>query len=81
MNQEKAWQNFIDLPPEAQRQVVDLIVFLRTRYAPPRRRRTAKLTRLANEPFIGIWRSREDFQDSSTWVRRVRQNEWVKRRA
>jgi len=80
MNQEKVWQNFVNLPPEAQRQVVDFIVFLRTRYAPPRRRRTAKSTKLANEPFIGIWRSREDFQDSSAWVRRVRQSEWVKRR-
>jgi len=81
MNQEKVWQNFINLPPEAQRQVVDFIVFLRTRYAPSRRRRTAKPTKLANEPFIGMWRSREDFQDSSAWVRRVRQSEWVKRRA
>jgi len=59
MNQEKVWQNFINLPPEAQRQVVDFIVFLRTRYAPSRRRRTAKPTKLANEPFIGMWRSRE----------------------
>jgi len=81
VNQEKVWQNFINLPPEAQRQVVDFIVFLRTRYAPSRRRRTAKPTKLANEPFIGMWRSREDLQDSSAWVRRVRQSEWVKRRA
>ena len=80
MNQEKVWQNFINLPPEAQRQVVDFIVFLRTRYAPSRRR-TAKPTKLAKEPFIGMWRSREDFQDSSAWVRRVRQSEWVKRNA
>ena len=77
MNQEKVWQSFINLPPEAQRQVVDFIVFLRTRYAPSRRR-TTKPTKLANEPFIGMWRSREDFQDSSAWVRRVRQSEWVK---
>jgi hypothetical protein len=80
MNQEKVWQNFINLPPEAQRQVVDFIVFLRTRHAPSRRR-TAKPTKLANEPFIGMWRSREDLQDSSAWVRRIRQSEWVKRRA
>jgi hypothetical protein len=81
MNQEKVWQNFINLPPKARRQVMDFMVFLRTRYAPSHRRRTAKSTKLANEPFIGMWRSREDFQDSSAWVRRVRKNEWVKRSA
>jgi hypothetical protein len=36
MNQDKAWRNFINLPPGAQRQVVDFIVFLRTRHSPSR---------------------------------------------
>ncbi len=81
MNQEKVWQNFINLSPEARRQVMDFIVFLRTRYPPSRRRRTAKSTKLTNEPFIGMWRTREDFQDSGAWVRRVRKSEWVKRSA
>lgn len=27
---------------------------------------------LADEPFIGIWRDREDLADSSTWVRSIR---------
>lgn len=79
MNQDKVWKNFIDLPPEAQRQVVDFIVFLRTRYSPSRPRRAAKPTKLANESFIGIWRNRKDFQDSNAWVRNVRQSEWGKR--
>jgi len=32
--------------------------------------------RLTDEPFIGMWSSREDLQDSTAWVREVRQKEW-----
>ena len=38
--------------------------------------RSADATELADEPFIGMWRDREDMQDSSAWVRRVRESEW-----
>jgi hypothetical protein len=55
--------------------------FLRTRYAPLGVSKTAKRSKLANEPFIGMWRNREDLQDGSAWVRSIRQREWVSRRA
>ena len=29
-----------------------------------------------NQPFIGMWKDREDLADSSKWVRQLRQNEW-----
>ena len=81
MNQRTAWQNFSKLPPEAQRQVIDFIAFLRARSASPRPRRTSKPTKLANEAFIGIWRNRKDMQDSTAWVRNARQREWMRGRA
>ena len=34
-------------------------------------------TKLTDEPFIGMWRDREDMQDSGAWVRRVRESEWA----
>jgi len=37
--------------------------------------RKTKRTKLVDEPFIGMWRDREDMQDSSAWVRRVRESE------
>ncbi len=64
------------LPPEAQRQVFDFVAFLKQRYAGTRVIRNVKRTELADEPFIGMWRDREDMKDSSAWVRRVRQSEW-----
>jgi Protein of unknown function (DUF2281) len=77
MKQEEIWQQLTTLPPEAQQQVIDFIAFLHTRYAPSRMRKTAKHTTLASEPFIGMWGDREDLQDSSAWVRRIREREWI----
>jgi hypothetical protein len=64
------------LPPEAQQQVKDYILFLQSRYktSPPLNRE--KTRKLADEPFIGIWKDREDMKDSRTWVRNIRKSEW-----
>ncbi len=34
---------------------------------------------LKDEPFVGMWRDREDLVDSSAWVRTTRQREWTRR--
>jgi hypothetical protein len=36
-----------------------------------------KLSNLHDEPFVGMWKDREDMEDSSHWVRQVRQQEWT----
>jgi hypothetical protein len=33
--------------------------------------------KLTAEPFIGMWRDREDMQDSNAWGRRLRECEWA----
>jgi hypothetical protein len=33
---------------------------------------------IINDPFIGIWKDREDMKDSSKWLRSVRKSEWGK---
>lgn len=81
MREEKVWREYTALPPELQKQVADFITFLRTRYAPLRASETAKRTKLADEPFIGMWRDREDLKDSIAWVRSIRQSEWTSRHA
>ncbi len=78
MNQDKIWREFAALPPEAQQQVADFIAFLQTRYSQLRSNKTSNQTNLADEAFIGLWRDREDMQDSSAWVRNIREREWVK---
>ena len=63
------------LPPEAQQQVAALVAALKARGAHQHgagRKRPA----LADEPFIGMWRDREELRDSSAWVRQLRREEW-----
>jgi hypothetical protein len=80
MTPKTVWQRLSELPPEAQQQVVDFIAFLQSRYRSSRARKTAKRPKLEKEPFIGMWRDREDLEDSSAWVRDLRKSDWVGRR-
>ena len=63
MNQDKVWREFTTLPPEAQKQVADFITFLQTQYSQLRSSKKSNQVNLADEPFIGLWRDREDMQD------------------
>ena len=76
MEPEKIFDDISNLPPEAQRQVVDFIAFLRTRYKRSDVEKQAKRINLVNEPFIGIWKDREDMNNSGKWLRNVRKAEW-----
>lgn len=64
------------LPPEAQREVLDFVAFLKARYSTRTLGRKTNRTRLADEPFVGMWRSRAEMRDSVAWVRELRQREW-----
>ncbi len=80
MKEEKLWREFATLSPELQQQVLDFIAFLRTRYGSSRALKITKRGKLAKEPFIGMWRNRQDLQDSTSWVRSIRQREWMNSR-
>ncbi len=70
-------QEIDSLPPEAQKQVGDFIAFLKTRYKPAAKKRV-KRNKLEDEPFVGMWKDREDMRDSVKWVRNLRQKEWTR---
>ena len=76
MEPEKIFDDISNLPPEAQRQVVDFIAFLKTRYKGFKQEKQTERINLVNEPFIGIWKDREDMNNSSKWLRNVRKTEW-----
>lgn len=78
MTQEDFFKEFDSLPPEGQRQVASFIAFLRERYRRSESSEEPETSSLAQESFIGMWRDREDMQDSSVWVRNLREREWVK---
>ncbi len=68
-------QDITSLPPEAQKQVSDFVAFLKARYGTVARKKT-KHIKLKDEPFVGMWKNREDMRDSVKWVRELRQREW-----
>ena len=68
-------QEIKSLPPEAQKQVEDFIAFLKTRYKPMPQKRARRI-KIENEPFVGMWKGREDMRDSVKWVKELRQREW-----
>jgi hypothetical protein len=67
------------LPVEAQREVLDFVAFLKMRYPVWRTIGKDKQTKFTDEPFIGMWRGREDMRDSVAWVKSLRQREWERR--
>lgn len=78
MTHEEILRELALLPPEDRRQVEDFIAFLRARHKHSQAREESESSDLAQESFIGIWRDREDMQDSIAWVRSGRETEWIK---
>ncbi|MGX9728129.1 MAG: DUF2281 domain-containing protein [Candidatus Electronema sp. VV] len=68
-------REFAALPPEAKQQVVDFVEFIKKKYAAATKK-AVNLER-AEEPFIGMWRDRDDMRDSSAWVKKTRNSEWA----
>jgi hypothetical protein len=78
MTQQELLNEFLTLPAEAQRQVLDFIAFLRQKYTVVAPASEPRDVDLVNDSFIGMWRDRQDLADSTAWVRSVRENEWSK---
>lgn len=71
------WRQFNTLPAEAKREVIDFIAFLQTRYQRSNLEKRSQAPKLSEDPFVGIWKDREDMNDSVAWVRDVRKREWA----
>ena len=79
MNELTIVQEIASLPPEIQRQVADYVAFLKERYPNPTAVAYAPIP-LREEPFIGMWRGREEMKDSTEWVRNLRRREWERQK-
>ena len=76
MSQDDILNRFNSLPPEGKQQVLDLIDLLQARYGGSQL--LEKAENMEKEPFLGMWKEREEMQDSTAWVRDRREREWVK---
>ena len=76
VEKDHVWLEFSTLPLDAQYQVLEFMLFLHTRYTPQRETTTSQKTKFSDEPFVGMWKDREDMRDSRGYVRTLRQHEW-----
>lgn len=72
MNTVKVAREMASLPPEAQKQILDFLAFLKARYRSSPESAKVRQTALTDDPFVGMWQDREDMQESTSWVRRQR---------
>jgi hypothetical protein len=63
------------LPPEAKKQAQDFVDYLYERYVKDEDGKSAEDS-ISESPFFGMWKNREDMQDSTAWVRKVRKSQW-----
>lgn len=76
MEAQKIMEQLLSLPPEAQKEAADFIAFLQLRYPQAHTNDKKQRRPLRKEPFVGMWKDREDMKDSGAWVRNLRQREW-----
>jgi hypothetical protein len=65
--------------PEGRKQAEDFLAFLRQRYTASAQTPTQNAD-WEKEPFVGMWRDREEMADSTAWVRNLRQTAWRRQR-
>ena len=65
------------LPVDGQKQVIDFVNYIKSKYGNKARIKPKSLE-LSKDPFIGMWKDRDDIPDSTEWVRNIRKTEWRK---
>ena len=63
------------LPETAQQLIIEFVALLKQHYSPSKPSPSHPLN-LENEPFVGMWSNRSEMQDSTAWVRQIRQQHW-----
>ena len=81
MTRDIFWKQFSALPSTSKKLVEELVSALGGGVVESASTSQATLTKprskkLSSQPFVGMWRDREELTDSTEWVRQQRQQEW-----
>lgn len=63
------------LPEESQRLILDFVSFLKQRHQ-TRQPESPRPLSFDDQGFVGMWSDWPETQDSTTWVRQMRQQQW-----
>jgi len=78
MSEKELIKQFKELPSEAQQEAVDFVEFLYKKYIEQSDTpSSSKKKSILDSSFRGIWKDREDMQDSTKWVRNIQKNQWA----
>ena len=79
MEMQKLWLMFETLPSHAKKEVFQFVESLQDKHKSSKKNKTPVTRKLSEEAFIGLWKDRDDFKDSTLWLRDVRGQEWKKK--
>lgn len=78
MSEKELIKQIRKLPSEAQQEAADFVEFLTKKYI--RKSEETDSTRkksILENSFRGVWKDRDDLQDSTKWVRELRKSRWA----
>jgi hypothetical protein len=78
MNKKSVLDKYDQLPPNAKKEAGDFVEFLHNQYAKSTPQKKNKKP-LSEYNFVGMWKDREDMEDSTKWVREQRKTQWRNR--
>lgn len=79
MSEKELIKRIRKLPSEAQEEAADFVEFLSQKYIQqPKDSSSSQENSILESPFRGMWKDREDMQDSTKWVRELRKSRWAK---
>lgn len=78
MSEKELIKQLKKLPSEAKKEAADFVEFLYKKYIQqPEESSSSKKKSILENSFRGIWKDREDLQDSTKWVRELRKSRWA----
>jgi Protein of unknown function (DUF2281) len=79
MNWQMIMNDIKELPQDKQEEVADFIAFLKSKFSIPKEKSSPSKVSKKSDNFFGMWSDRDEMDDSSSWVRNLRDQEWEKR--
>ncbi|MGF1669482.1 MAG: DUF2281 domain-containing protein [Balneolaceae bacterium] len=78
MSEKELIKRIKKLPSEAQQEAADFVEYLSQKYIQqPVDSSSSKKKSILESSFRGMWKDREDMQDSTKWVRELRKSRWA----
>lgn len=77
MSEKELIKQLKKLPSEAQQEAADFVEFLYKKYMQQAEEPSTSNKSILESSFRGMWKDREDMQDSTEWVRNIRKSRWA----